>query len=88
MMANKYLLAKTFKKKGSVVISLENLADFLTYIPEWEAEFKRNAEFLIISNQAKLPLDEAWPEYAPIQVETTKIAFEAAVKEKTQRNKK
>lgn len=88
MMPDKYLIAKTFKKKGSVVISLENITDFLTYIPELETEFKRNAEFLIISNQGGLPLDEAWPEYAPIQVETTKTAFEAAVKEKTQRIKK
>ncbi|MDE1548613.1 DUF6718 family protein [Jeotgalibaca caeni] len=87
-MINKYLIAKTFKKKGSAAISLTHVPDFLSYIPHLEDIFKRNAEFLILSADAEKELDEAWPEYAPFQLEETKAAFEAAVKEKTTREKK
>lgn len=87
-MTKKYLVAKTFKKKGSAAILLEQVSDFLSYIPELEGMFKRNAEFLIISKEDELELDEAWPEYAPFQLEENKQDFEKAVKEKTSREKK
>ncbi|MGP6140144.1 MULTISPECIES: DUF6718 family protein [unclassified Jeotgalibaca] len=84
-MGNKYLVAKTFKKKGSAAISLRDVTDFLNYIPQLEGVFKRSAEFLIVSCDEGAKLDDAWPEYAPIQVENTKEAFEKAVQEKTTR---
>ena len=49
-MVEKFLLARTYKKKGSAAIPLEAV-DFLTYIPQLEATFKRNAEFLIVSKE-------------------------------------
>ena len=84
-MRNKYLIAKTFKKKGSAAINLEYASDFLSYIPQLEDRFKRSAEFLIISCEEGLTLDEGWPEYAPVQIETTKEAFENTTQEKASR---
>lgn len=84
-MRTKYLVAKTFKKKGSAAIDLEHVPDFLSYIPHLEGIFKRSAEFLIVSCEERLTLDEGWPEYAPVQIETTKEAFEETTKEKTTR---
>lgn len=84
-MNQKYLIAKTFKKKGSAAISLAKVPDFLTYIPSLEATFKRSAEFLIISADSKKPLDESWPEYAPLEEAETKDAFEKMTHEKTTR---
>lgn len=84
-MRTKYLLAKTFKKKGSAAILLEDVADFLSYIPQLEATFKRSAEFLIVTCEKGLSLEEAWPEYAPVQVASTKEDFEKGVQEKTTR---
>ena len=84
-MRNKYLVAQTFKKKGSAAINLEHVPDFLSYIPHLEGVFKRSAEFLIVSCEEGLTLDEGWPEYAPVQVETTKEAFEKTTQEKATR---
>lgn len=84
-MRNKYLIAQTFKKKGSAAINLEHVPDFLSYIPHLEELFKRSAEFLIVSCEEGVTLDEGWPEYAPVQVETTKEAFEKTTQEKATR---
>lgn len=79
---SKYVIAKTFKKKGSVAIPLEQVPDFLTFIPEMEAVFKRKAEFLILSCGADMELEEAWPEYAPFLLAANKQGFEEGIKEK------
>lgn len=84
-MVNKYLVAKTFKKKGSAAIALEHVPDFLGYIPQLEGIFKRSADFLIVSCEDGAAFDEAWPEYAPVQVTESKTAFEKAIQEKTTR---
>lgn len=84
-MRNKYLIAKTFKKKGSAAINLEHAPDFLSYILQLEDRFKRSAEFLIVSCEEGLTLDEGWPEYAPVQIEATKEAFETTTQEKASR---
>lgn len=78
----KYLIAKTFKKKGSVAVLLEEVPDFLSFIPELESIFKRKAEFLIISSSADMELEEAWPEYAPILITENKDGFKKATEEK------
>lgn len=78
----KYLIAKTFKKKGSAAILLEYVPDFLSFIPELESIFKRKAEFLIVSSSAKMELEEAWPEYTPILITENKDAFKKAIEEK------
>lgn len=84
-MRNRYLIAKTFKKKGSAAINLKHAPDFLSYIPQLEDRFKRSAEFLIVSCEEGLTLDEGWPEYAPVKIEATKEAFEETTQEKTTR---
>lgn len=86
-MVEKFLLARTYKKKGSAAIPLEAV-DFLTYIPQLEATFKCNAEFLIVSKEAEMAFDEAWPEYAPTEVVDNAASFEKVVEEKTKREKK
>ncbi|UJF15642.1 hypothetical protein LZ578_00015 [Jeotgalibaca sp. MA1X17-3] len=78
----KYLIAKTFKKKGSAAILLEQVPDFLSFIPELESIFKRKAEFLIVSSSAEMELEEAWPEYAPILITEDKDTFKKTTEEK------
>ena len=84
-MNQKYLIAKTFKKKGTAAIPLVAVPDFFTYVPELEALFKRNVEFLIISANDDKSLDESWPEYAPFEEVKTKDAFEKVTHEKSTR---
>lgn len=78
----KYLIAKTFKKKGSAAMLLEYAPDFLSYIPELEEIFKRKAEFLILSCGTDTELEEAWPEYAPFSIAKDKDSFKQEIEEK------
>lgn len=86
-MSKKYLAAKTFKKKGGAAIELEHAPDFLAYVPQLEDQFKRKAEFLILTADDQMTLDEAWPEYAPFAIAETKEEFEKSIEEKSSRGK-
>lgn len=78
-----YLMAKTFKKAGSVAIPLAAVSDFLAYSEELQATYKRKIEVLVISAPDEEELDTAWPEHAPVLMAADKAAFERAISEKT-----
>lgn len=78
----KYLVARTFKKKGSAAVPLEVIPDVFVWITELEKTAKRKAEFLLLSCESEAALENAWPEYGPFQIAEDCKSFLEAMEEK------
>ena len=81
----KYIVAKTFKKNGSVAIPIDQIPSLFEYSDFLEEKFRRKIEVLILSGETFEALQESWPEYGPISLATNTATFEMEIEEKLKR---
>lgn len=81
----KYIVAKTFKKNGSVAIPIDEIPSLMEYSELLDEKFKRKIEVLLLSGDTFEALEEAWPEYGPISLAANKADLEGKIEEKLKR---
>jgi len=81
----KYIVAKTFKKNGSVAISIDEIPSLMAYSELLDEKFKRKIEVLLLSGDTFEALEEAWPEYGPISLAANIADLEQKIEEKLKR---